>query len=226
MRTDMIDRNYTKDTLHGFVQKAFAVFIAFSSLFLSTVVFAAPASCPNAFTSYTPAASCAAYCRTQGYASGGGDSTCGGVYACLCYGTPASGSGGGGSRAATPGAATPVTSGRFSYDVKFDNPLGGACSHNQAIKCSRDSDCGAGNQCQNVNIPVIAGNVIRYVLGIIGSVALIIFLYGGIQWMIATGDDTRVKKGLDTMIWAGLGLVIIFGSYVAVQFLLTAVLGS
>ena len=101
----------------------------------------------------------------------------------------------------TPGVATPVAD--PPGIAKFDNPLG--------------------NQ---VDIPLIAGDIIKKVLGIIGSVALVIFLYGGIQWMIATGDDTRVKKGLDTMIWAGLGLVIIFGSYVAVQFLLTAVLGS
>ena len=87
--------------------------------------------------------------------------------------------------------------------VKFDNPLGA-----------------------ELDLRLIAGNVIKAVLGIIGSVALVIFLYGGIQWMVAMGDDTKIKKGLDTMIWAGLGLVIIFGSYVAVQFLLRTLLGS
>jgi hypothetical protein len=68
--------------------------------------------------------------------------------------------------------------------------------------------------------------VIRGVFGIIGTIALVIFIYGGFMWMTAFGEESKVKKGWDTMIWAGMGLAVIFGSYVAVDFILKAILGS
>lgn len=103
------------------------------------------------------------------------------------------------SRAATPNAASFVNGDKPT----FENPLP------------------AGE-----DVPVIVGNVIKTVLGIIGSIALVIFLYGGIQWMVSMGDEQKINKGRDTMIWAGLGLIVIFGSYTLVQLLLKTVLGS
>lgn len=63
------------------------------------------------------------------------------------------------------------------------------------------------------DVRVVIGNILKGVLGLSGTVALAIFVYGGYQWLLARGDPGEVKKGLDTMIWAGLGLAVIFGSY-------------
>ncbi|MDP2656728.1 MAG: pilin [bacterium] len=66
--------------------------------------------------------------------------------------------------------------------------------------------------------------VINAFLGISGSIALVIFIYGGITWMISEGEPEKIKKGLDTMIWAGIGMGIIFASYALVKFVVDAII--
>ncbi len=75
-------------------------------------------------------------------------------------------------------------------------------------------------------IPTLIGNVIKGLFGIIGTIALIMFIFGGFLWMTAFGEEGKIKKGWDAMIWAGMGLAVIFGSYIAVDFILKAILGS
>lgn len=83
-----------------------------------------------------------------------------------------------------------------------------------------------GNPLNTSDIPTLIGRVLRMVFGLIGTIALVIFIYGGALWMTAFGEESKVKKGWDTMIWGAIGLVVIFGSYVAVDFILKAILGS
>ena len=72
-------------------------------------------------------------------------------------------------------------------------------------------------------IPTLLGNVINSVLGIIGSLALVMFIYGGATWMLSAGNQEQVTKGKNILIWAALGLVIIFTAYALVSFVLTTI---
>jgi hypothetical protein len=72
------------------------------------------------------------------------------------------------------------------------------------------------------DISEVVGIIIKTVLGIIGSVALIMFVYGGIFWMTAGGSPDRIKKAREIFIWSALGLAIIFGSYVIVSYIIGA----
>ena len=75
-----------------------------------------------------------------------------------------------------------------------------------------------------VNDPrVIIGNIIKVSLGLVGSVALLLFIYGGLMMMTAAGNSDRVSKGRNTLVWAAIGLIVIFGSYALVNFLLQSV---
>lgn len=76
------------------------------------------------------------------------------------------------------------------------------------------------------DIPKLIGFVLRGLFGVIGTIALVVFIYAGFLWMTALGDEGKVKRGRETMVWAGMGLVLIFGSYTAVDFILKALLGS
>ncbi|MEK7618708.1 MAG: pilin [Patescibacteria group bacterium] len=76
-----------------------------------------------------------------------------------------------------------------------------------------------------VPIPTIVKNVITTLLGFTGAAALLMFLYGGILWMTAMGEEKRIKQGWDTMTWAALGLAVIFSSYAIVSLILRAVCG-
>ncbi|MDD4271214.1 MAG: pilin [Patescibacteria group bacterium] len=75
-------------------------------------------------------------------------------------------------------------------------------------------------------IPYLLGIVINSVLGIVGSLALVMFIYGGITWMLSAGNQEQVTKGKNILIWAAAGIVIIFTAYALVKFVLTTVTGT
>jgi len=72
------------------------------------------------------------------------------------------------------------------------------------------------------SIPAIANNIIRAALGMIGAIALLMFVYGGFLWLTSGGSPDKVKKGKDVMVWAAIGLVIVFTSAALVSFVLGA----
>lgn len=69
----------------------------------------------------------------------------------------------------------------------------------------------------------IIGNVIRAILGIVGSLALAIFIFGGFTWVTSAGNDEKIKKGKEMITWAAFGLVVIFLSYALVTFVIGAI---
>src|SRR3989344_1642585 len=75
------------------------------------------------------------------------------------------------------------------------------------------------------SIPEFIGNIIKAALGLSGSIALLMFVWGGLQWLISGGNAERVKKGKDTIIWAVLGLVVIFTAYTLVSVVVKALAG-
>ena len=72
------------------------------------------------------------------------------------------------------------------------------------------------------SIEKILGGIIKVILGIVGSIALLMFIFGGLIWMTAGGNEQRVKKGRDFLIWTSLGLLIIFASYAILRFVFQA----
>jgi len=73
---------------------------------------------------------------------------------------------------------------------------------------------------------VLIGQVINAVLGLVGSIALAMFIWGGFSWMTAGGNTEKVQKGKDIIIWATLGLVVIFFSYALVNFVIKDLIGA
>lgn len=62
-------------------------------------------------------------------------------------------------------------------------------------------------------ITSLINQLIKFVLGFTGLLALLAFIYGGILWMSSMGDPKKVEKGKQVMIWSVYGLAIIFASY-------------
>lgn len=85
--------------------------------------------------------------------------------------------------------------------------------------------CPAGTTCLNNPLStdspqVLIGNVINAIMGIVGSIALLMFIFGGLTWMTSGGSSEKVKKGKDIIVWSAIGLVVIFSSYALVRFLI------
>lgn len=77
-----------------------------------------------------------------------------------------------------------------------------------------------------VSIPQLLGRVINVFLGISGSLALVVFVYGGFEWLTSAGNPEKIKKGKDAFVWATLGLMVVFGAYAIVNFILRAILSA
>lgn len=60
---------------------------------------------------------------------------------------------------------------------------------------------------------LLIARIIKTFLGIVGAIALLYFVWGGFLLLTSAGNPEKTKKGRDTIFWAILGLVIIFGSY-------------
>jgi len=69
----------------------------------------------------------------------------------------------------------------------------------------------------------LIGKVINSVLGVVGSIALLMFVFGGLTWMTSSGNQEKVKKGRDIIVWSAIGLAIIFASYGLVRVLLLGI---
>ncbi|PIX62106.1 hypothetical protein CO057_02280 [Candidatus Uhrbacteria bacterium CG_4_9_14_0_2_um_filter_41_50] len=73
---------------------------------------------------------------------------------------------------------------------------------------------------------IIIARVIQGALSVSGSIALLMFIYGGVLWLTSAGKSEQVTKGKNILIWAVLGIVVIAGAYVAVAAIFNAVLAG
>ncbi|NCN07917.1 hypothetical protein GW933_04535 [Candidatus Falkowbacteria bacterium] len=76
------------------------------------------------------------------------------------------------------------------------------------------------------NLEDAVKNVVNGALGVSGVLALVAFIFGGITWMISGGDSSKIQKGKNMMIWAVLGILIIFSSYVILSYIFEALVGG
>ena len=72
-------------------------------------------------------------------------------------------------------------------------------------------------------IYIVIGRVVKYLLGTAGSVALLMFVWGGFQYLWSAGDTNKIKKGKDTLINAALGIVILLTAFTIINTLITAI---
>ena len=111
--------------------------------------------------------------------------------ACLWTPTPATGAG----TNALPGGTG--QNANTAANINLTNPLG-ADSVNELV-----------------------GRVINSLMGIVGSLALLMFVYGGLVWMTSSGSQDKVKKGKDILLWSAVGLIVIFGAYALTKFIIS-----
>lgn len=85
------------------------------------------------------------------------------------------------------------------------------------IDCAKDGSC---NDVGDLLIQAI--KIADFLLGIAGSIALVMFVVGGMQIITAFGGAEQAKKGKQTLTYAVLGLVISFSAYLLVGFIMNS----
>ena len=72
--------------------------------------------------------------------------------------------------------------------------------------------------------PALYGRIIRAFLGAIGVAALFFFIIGGFKILTSQGNAEKLKSGKDTFVWAIIGLVVAFSSYILLRYVLEVII--
>jgi hypothetical protein len=101
------------------------------------------------------------------------------------------------------------------------NPIGGTKDNPRGISREAVKD-------KDVTAPIneLAARVIKSALGLVGSLTLLVFIYGGFMWLTSAGSAEQVKKGWHAMIYSALGLFIVFGAYAILSLVIKGLTGK
>lgn len=82
-------------------------------------------------------------------------------------------------------------------------------------------DCAVTGSCRSLNdILHVAVNVARKLFGIMGSLAFVMFIYGGVVMISSFGSQERFKKGQQVLVAAIIGIIIAFAAYLLIGYVL------
>lgn len=65
--------------------------------------------------------------------------------------------------------------------------------------------------------------IINVVIGVIGFIAVVVIIIGGVQYTTSAGASDKVKKAKDTIMYGIIGLVVALLAYAIVNFILSSV---
>lgn len=67
------------------------------------------------------------------------------------------------------------------------------------------------------NVYDLLANVTKWILGLVGFVALLSLVWGGTLYIISFGDEAGLKKAKTIIIWSIVGLIVILLAFFIVQ---------
>ncbi|MFA4871644.1 MAG: hypothetical protein WC610_01090 [Patescibacteria group bacterium] len=73
------------------------------------------------------------------------------------------------------------------------------------------------------DLPVLVGTIFQVVLAMVGVLFVILVIWGGISWMLASGDSAKITKAKGLLMAAAIGLIITMISYTITIFVLEGV---
>lgn len=73
---------------------------------------------------------------------------------------------------------------------------------------------------KKADIPFIIGTVIKSAMGLAGALALFMVIWGAQGWLLAAGNPEKIKEGSKTIIWAIVGLLVLFMAYLVLAIVL------
>lgn len=90
----------------------------------------------------------------------------------------------------------------------------------------RDIQVPPGQDESVIRILAIIAQVAFFMIFPIGAIAFVALIIGGFYWIFSGGNEERIKKGKDIMIWSLVGILIIFSSYAILSFVIKTLTGG
>ncbi|NCU39741.1 hypothetical protein EOL99_02515 [Candidatus Falkowbacteria bacterium] len=103
-----------------------------------------------------------------------------------------------------------------------------AISHGQSLlidATGKNCEYGDSTYCGNYRVNDIvnmAVNVSDIILGLVGSLSLLVFVIGGVMFMLSAGSKEKVQRAKQVIISAVVGLIIVFSSWLIISFVITS----
>jgi len=85
---------------------------------------------------------------------------------------------------------------------------------------------GETSKCNLSSVEQMMVNLAQIILGVSGSIALLMLIIGGVVYLTSGGNEARVQKGTKIITSALIGLLIIFAAGLIVRFLVGTLTGE
>lgn len=86
--------------------------------------------------------------------------------------------------------------------------------------------CAESGNCGLCDFLIGFANIATWLLSILGSVALLFFIYGGVVWLTAAGNEEKIKSGRSILVNTVVGVVIVMASWAIINFTIISLVGA
>ena len=93
---------------------------------------------------------------------------------------------------------------------------------NHGLLQAVQAKCAVCGECSIADIFTVGNTVTKLILGLSGSIMLLMVIYGGFLMLTSSGNAQQIEKAKKVLVGAIIGLVIVFVAYTAVEFILGA----
>ena len=115
-------------------------------------------------------------------------------------------------------------------DIKKADPLcNPTCSAAECAQLnSRLTSCGLDPNSTGTpkSLALIIGDLLRGLFGLLGTVFLVLIIYGGFLWMTAAGNDENISKAKKIITQAAIGLLVIVIAYALTDFIFNTIIDA
>lgn len=102
-----------------------------------------------------------------------------------------------------------------TYNAKIDNKLQAQADAQKGVNVKFET-----RKLNEFNISSpeqLIGRIIQVLMGFMGSIMFGLYVYAGVEWMTARGDEGKIEKAKKIMTWATAGAAVMLASYVIVS---------
>ena len=124
--------------------------------------------------------------------------------------------------ACTTNADCDVEVGEVCQDAKCAMPALGTGGAGLSIEAAKGEATISKDIVQGRTLGAVITDMVNYFIGFLGFLAVIVFVYAGILFILNLGNEEMVTKAKKMMMFAALGLIIVTLSYSAVRFITSA----
>jgi hypothetical protein len=73
------------------------------------------------------------------------------------------------------------------------------------------------------DLPAFITNLVRVMLFIVGTISVVMIIYGGIKYSISAGDSSKITTAKNTIMYSVIGLVVSILAYAIISFVVANV---